>query len=375
MQRTTHRTYYFFALAMILLVGVGSTQWAQAGSAEAAGPNRVEATANGLELDGSPWWPSGFNAYQLATDWSVNQGCGAMVDLDSYFSSLEPNSLTRFNAFQRLAVNKFTGELDFGPMDAVFAAAEAHDQMVVPVFTGGDGACEDELFKGRSWYTSGWKTLVPAGAPLRFDQWVTTAVNRWKSSPALAGWELVGEPETSLCGDSACSWQNRTCPSDSGQILRNFFDQAGAKVRAADPSTPIWAGLLGGGQCGSAGGDYQLLGASPNVDVLEYHDYGADGVPLPGDVWNGLATHIVQAQAVGKPLVVAEIGQNAGSCGTREDRVDDFETKIDGQRAAGTAGALFWAFVPDPREQQCTFDIGPDDPAFDLVAELNTVGP
>ena len=65
MQRTTHRTYYFFALAMILLVGVGSTQWAQAGSAEAAGPNRVEATADGLELDGSPWWPSGFNAYQL----------------------------------------------------------------------------------------------------------------------------------------------------------------------------------------------------------------------------------------------------------------------------------------------------------------------
>jgi hypothetical protein len=362
-------------VVLIVVLGVVSGQTYSASAAGAAGPHRVQATANGLQLDGSPWWPSGFNAYQLATDWSVNEGCGAMVDLDSYFSSLEPGSLTRFNAFQRLAVNKFTGELDFGPMDAVFAAAEAHDQMVVPVFTGGDGACEDQEFKDRSWYTSGWKTQVPAGSPVRFDQWMSLAVNRWKSSPALAGWELVGEPETSLCGDTTCSWQNRTCPSDSGQILRTFFDQAGAKVRAWDPSTPIWAGLLGGGQCGSAGPDYQLVGASTRVDVLEYHDYGADGVPLPGDVWNGLGTHLVQAQALGKPLVVAEIGQNAGSCGTREERADDFEAKVTGQQAAGSAGALFWAFVPDPRDQLCTFDIGPEDPVFDLVEDLNTVGP
>ena len=60
---------------------------------------RIAGDAAGLTLVGNPWWPSGFNAYQLATDWSVNAGCGAMVDLDSYFSALEPGSLTRFNAF------------------------------------------------------------------------------------------------------------------------------------------------------------------------------------------------------------------------------------------------------------------------------------
>jgi hypothetical protein len=118
-----------------------------------------------------------------------------------------------------------------------------------------------------------------------------------------------------------------------------------------------------------------LVGGSTGVDVLEYHDYGADGVPLPGDMWTGLGKHLLQAQSLGKPLVVAEIGQNAGSCGAPADRVDDFRTKVNGQRLAGSAGALFWAFVPDPREGQCTFDIGPEDPAFDLVAELNTVGP
>lgn len=373
MQRAGHRRTVSIALALVMTIATVLAQlWAVGPARSATGPHRVQATSAGLVLDGSPWWPSGFNAYQLATDWSVNAGCGAMVDLDSYFASLEPRSLTRFNAFQRLAVNKYTGQLDFGPMDEVFAAAARHNQLVVPVLAASDGACEDEAFKGRQWYLNGWETAVPVGASLRFDQWIQTAVDRWKSSTALAGWELVGEPEPSLCGDATCSWQNRSCPADSGQVLRSFFDDAGQIVRNADPSTPIWAGLIGGGQCGSAGDEYRMVNASANVDVLEYHDYGADAVPLPGDIWNGLATHIAQAVTLGKPLVVTEIGQNAGSCGSRQSRADDFSTKVDGQRTAGTAGALFWAFVPDPRDGACTFDIGPDDPAFDLVADLNT---
>lgn len=368
------RSSLLTVIALVLGVCVWQHSAVPGAGAAPGSPHRVQATSAGLTLDGSPWWPSGFNAYQLATDWSVNAGCGAMVDLDSYFSALEPGTLTRFNAFARLAVNKFTGQLDFGPMDAVFEAAAEHDQLVVPVLAAGDGACEDELFKGHHWYDDDWNTVVPAGSPLRFDQWVSTAVNRWASSPALAGWELVGEPETSLCADIACHWQSRTCPADAGEVLRDFFDDAGALIRAADPATPIWAGLLGGGQCGSAGDDYRLVNASSNVDVLEYHDYGADAIPLPGDIWNGLATHIVQAQLLGKPLVVTEVGQNAGSCGSLQNRVDDFDTKVSGQKAAGTDGALFWAFVPDPRPQSCTFDIGPDDPVFDLVEELNTIG-
>ena len=63
--------------------------------AAAAAPDvgaRVTASADGLALDGEPWWPTGFNAYQLATNWSVNAGCGAMVNLDSYFGALPPHS-------------------------------------------------------------------------------------------------------------------------------------------------------------------------------------------------------------------------------------------------------------------------------------------
>ena len=50
------------------------------------------------------------------------------------------------------------------------------------------------------------------------------------------------------------------------------------------------------------------MSESDFVDVLQYHDYGADGVPLPGDQWNGLARRIEQASNVSKPLLVAETG-------------------------------------------------------------------
>ncbi len=361
-------------LSKSLVVGVAAMLFAGFFSAPAAAApdpgSRVTADASGLSLDGSAWWPTGFNAYQLATDWSVNAGCGAMVDLDSYFSSLPDRSLTRFNAFQALAINKYTGQLDFGPMDAVFAAAEAHDQMVVPVLAPQDGACEGDVFKDRQWYVDGWTSSPSAPAVLSFEQWMTTAVDRWKDSPALAAWELIGEPETSTCTDASCSWQTRTCAPDAAAVLRNFFDTAGEQLRSYDSKTLITAGLTGGGQCGSQGDEYGYLADSPFVDVLQYHDYGADGVPLPGDQWNGLARRIEQSSDAGKPLVVAEIGELAGSCKDLDARASSIVTKIEGQRAAGTAGALLWAFVPDPRPSECTYDIGPADPLWQtLTAE------
>lgn len=50
----------------------------------------------------------------MATDWKLNRGCGAQVNLDRYFASLPPNSVTRFNAFSSMGLRA---------IDAVFAAA------------------------------------------------------------------------------------------------------------------------------------------------------------------------------------------------------------------------------------------------------------
>lgn len=327
---------------------------------------QIGVSGTGLTLDGRPWWPIGMNAYQLGTNWHVNVGCGAEVNLDDYFGRLPPHSLTRFNVFSSLAVNKATGALDFSALDAVFAAAARHRQFLVAVLSASEGACEAGGFKEHDWYVEGWRSAVPDGAPMPFATWLDTAVSRWRNSPALAGWTAVGEPEPSNCGSPQCDWQSRSCPADAGAVLRGFIDATSARIRELDPDTPIWSGRAGGDQCGSVGDDYVLVGSSPGIDVLEYHAYG-DGLQVPGDPGVGLARRAEQAVALGKPLVVAEIGLPAGSCLPLEQRASSLAHIIDLQRASGTAGALFWSFVPDPRSDRCTLDIGPNDPLFRLV--------
>ncbi|WAC58025.1 beta-mannosidase [Gordonia sp. SL306] len=328
---------------------------------------RVATTDNGLLLDGRPWWPTGFNAYQLGTDWSVNRGCGAQVNLDDYFARLPPHALTRISLFSMFVVDKKSGLLNYGPLDAVFAAATRHRQMVLPVLTGSSGACEDGKFKDRGWYADGWQTRKALGG-MTFADWLTTAVSRWKNQPIVAGWELVGEPEAGVCTASGCDWQARECPDDGADVLRRFFDEAGAKLRAVDPKRPVFSGFIGGDQCGLKGADYARVGASSQIDVLDFHDYGG-GPTDYGPAGSDLPTRIRQARTLRKPIVVNEIGIKAGSCLPASTRADQFRDKLTQQRSAGTAGGLFWAFVPDPRPRECTYDIGPDDPAWQVVAD------
>lgn len=334
-------------------------------------PARVGATDSSLTLDGAPWWPAGLNAYGLATDWSVNEGCGAQVDLDTYFASLAPNSVTRFNAFQMLAIDKRTGARDFGPIDAVFAAAEKAGQLVLPVLAPQDGSCDDLAFKDRSFYDDGWRT-VRSPSRSTFAEWVTTAVTRWHGSTALAGWTLVGEPEPSICdGGGDCSLHVRSCPPDAAAVLRTFMDSAGALVRVADPSHLILSGMIGGSQCGSAGDDFETVNDSPGVDVVEMHDYD-DVASDEGDT--GLRHRMEQARRIGKPLLVGEIGIEAGSCLSIAARSETIAARLGEQRSAGTAGALLWAYVPDPRPDLCTYDIGPADPVRVTLAAHTTLG-
>ena len=319
-----------------------------------------------LTLDGEPWWPVGLNAYQLGTDWRVNAGCGAQVDLDGYFARLPPHTLTRFNAYSSLAVDEDTGELDFGPLDAVFEAAERHGQLLNAVLANSEGSCEGGEFKGHDWFVGQWRTQVLPSEPMSYGDWVDTAVRRWRDSAAAAAWTPVGEPEPSICAAQGCDWQVRDCPADAAVVVRTFVDEVGERIRALDPDALIWEGRAGGGQCGSAGDDYAYVGASPGVDVLEYHDYEV-GRELPGDPVSGLGRRLAQARALDKPLVVAELGVHAGSCLPATQRRQLVSRTVGHLRAAGAAGVLFWAFVPDPRTDQCTYDIGPDDPLMTLV--------
>lgn len=334
---------------------------------------RVRAAGTGLILDGAPWWPLGVNAYQLGTDWSVNAGCGAQTDLDAYFGSLPPRTLTRFWLFAGQARDR-TGALDFGPLDRVFAAARRHDQLLLPVLGNGEGAC-DGGFKQSGWYRGGWRTDT-AGSRT-FPEWIDTAVRRWRSEPTVAGWSLLNEAEVSDCGDAACTWSARRCPADAGAVLRSFVTDASALVRRLDPDRLLFAGVAGGGQCGAAGDDYRALSALPAVDVAEYHHYASDGATFPGSPYDGLAVRLRQAAQVGKPLFIGELGMDAGSgCAvSREARAGIVERNTARLREAGAAGVLLWSAVPDRRVSGCTMDIGPDDPVWPVVAAAATRTP
>ncbi|WP_346425992.1 hypothetical protein [Williamsia sp. 1135] len=135
------------AAAVILALVAIVAGCGEGSSGDVRGSSRVSTTADGLLLDGRPWWPIGLNAYQLGTDWTVNNGCGAQVDLDSYFGALPEDSVTRFNLFASMAVDKDTHETDFSRLDSIFDAAGRHDQLLVPVLASGEGACEDAKFK------------------------------------------------------------------------------------------------------------------------------------------------------------------------------------------------------------------------------------
>lgn len=319
-----------------------------------------------LTLDGQPYWPIGMNAYQLATDWSVNAGCGAEVDLDTYFNQLQPHSLTRFNAFSTFAVNRHTGLLDFSALDAVVRAAERHGQLLIAVLSNNEGSCEGDSFKDYAWFAGGWRTAILPGLPMTFETWMDIAVRRWADSPALAGWTAVGEPEPSDCRDPQCDWTRRYCHPDSADVLRAFYDATGARIHELDPGTTVFSGHAGGGQCGSAGDAFAYVNASPGVDVLEFHFYhGIDA--LPGNIFDGLARRADQARELNKPLLISEIGMEAGSCGSLDNRERVLRQAFTEMRKEGTAGAMFWSFVPDPRPMECTLDIGPADPLMRLV--------
>lgn len=342
--------------AVTLSLVVGSAVGCQTGehSTDTAGPPdpgpRVEVAGGALQLDGRPWWPTGLNAYQLGTDWSVNPGCGAEVDLDAYFSALPARSLTRFNAFQNLAVNRHTGALDFTALDRVLEAAERHDQLVLPVLAGQDGACDDDVFKQRDWYLDGWTR--PGALPLSHRDWVGTIVARWSGSPVIAAWEPVGEPEPSVCEGGDCQLDLRTCPADSADVLRVWTDRVGRVIRERDPTRLITAGVIGGDQCGIAGEGYAGLADSPFVDVIQYHDYDDAGF---------LSARLGEVDI---PVLVAELGVAAGTCGDPDQRADVIVDRLRDYRQLGAAGAMLWAFVPDPRVDACTMDIGPDDPVL-----------
>jgi hypothetical protein len=340
----------------------------------------ITAQGQHLEIDGVPTLFTGFNAYQLATDWGTNAGCGEMnttAQLDAFFGSLHPNSLVRFWAWQgTMATNVHTGQLDWAPLDNVFYQAAKYHVYLIPVIAGQSGSCDDGHWRDPAWYSGGFRNVYNSGSdsngtgrtPLSYWDYMNDLVSRYADSPALGMWEPMSEAEASTCPTadepSDCEG-HQSCPNESAAAtaLKFFFNTVGAQIHLLDPEHLVEAGFLGGGQCGTAWTDYQGVGASPGIEVLSVHDYyGA--VPLGGDQWNGLAERFAQAKALSKPIITGEVGILGGidqsGCPSLQQRASDMSAKMAAQFAAGGSAFLVWNWDLDPLGA-CNYDTGPTD--------------
>jgi mannan endo-1,4-beta-mannosidase len=339
-----------------------------------------------LELNEQPYTFVGVNAYEIGTEFGVNPGCGSQetdTQLNELFSSLPPNSLVRIWAFQdAIATNVQTDQLDWAPLDRVFAAAAAHGQRLIVTLTDQGGVCDGDHWQDPAWYEGGFMDVFNSASnsdgsghtPLSYWDYMQDVVNRYKNSPALGMWEPISEAEASTCdGDyyPGTCWGHTSCPDEAvaAAALRHFFDVVGGEIHSLDPNHLVENGLLGGGQCGTESGDYEYVSASPGVDVLSYHDYYA-GTPMGGDQWNGIGVRIAQAAALSKPIIAGETGLDAGTapgCMTLAARSSEIQAKIQTQMKAGASGVLIWDWLPAP-SSPCTTDTFPGDPLMAVVA-------
>jgi hypothetical protein len=333
-----------------------------------------------LEIGGVPTLFTGVNAYQLATDWGTNAGCGDMAStaqIDSFFASLRPDSLVRFWAYQgSMATNFHTGKLDWAPLDNIFYQAAKYHVYLIPVISGQSGSCDDIHWQDPAWYSGGFKDVYDTASstygsgltPLSYWDYMNALVSRYADSPALGMWEPMSEAEASTCAapyqGSSC-YGHQTCPDESAaaSALEYFFTTVGAQIHLLDPEHLVESGLLGGGQCGTAGSDYQSVGASPGIDVLSVHDYYGSA-PMGGDQWNGLAVRFAQAKALNKPIITGEAGIMAGNdqsgCMSLQQRALDMSAKMTAQFAAGDSAFLVWNWLTDPLGP-CSYNTGPTD--------------
>jgi hypothetical protein len=334
----------------------------------------------------------GVDAYEIATEWGTNAGCGGELSnsqLNGFFASLPANSLVRIWAFQgTLATNVSTGRLDWQPLDRVFKAAAAHDQHLIVAISDQGGTCDGQTWQDPAWYEHGFREVQDLEhingvdlTPLSYWRYMQAIVRHFRSNPALAMWEPMSEAEASTCPaqyePTNCSG-HQTCPNEriAAVALRHFFNVVGGEIHRLDPKHLVESGLLGSGQCGTSYKDFQFVNASPGINVVSIHVYCVPMRTMCGDQWNGEAFRFRQTAALDKPLIIGEEGMQAGSgvqgCPTFRQRAHVISDKAKAEFRRGSAAILLWDWVPS-EGSTCNYNITTGDPAFRDLAPLARV--
>ena len=364
---------------------------APAGAATAA----ITAQGSSLALNGVPTTIVGVNSRGLAGDPGVSAPC-AQANSDqtvaATINALPVGSVLRFEVFQGGYATSPSGQLNFAGIDRVFADAASHGIYLIPVLANEWGQCDDGQQKGLGWFQSGFEqpassALAAAeGVPtptLSYLSYVQAFAQRYASSPALAMYEPIGEPDASQCSgqltDDGCSAPWVCNEAQATAALTSFYSTVGATIRAADPNHLIEAGFGSNSACGLEGDDLTTVASSPGIDVVSFHDYNGTAPLTTSPAGTSELDEIGRAQALGKPIIDAETGIEASAndpgCVTPQQRSVELLHKEQAQFAAGVSGFIVWNDDPSSTTTSCTLGFSSTDPLVSALIATPPVRP
>lgn len=386
---------------------------------QTAPPSLLRAEGTSLVLGRTPVHMIGFSAYSLATDWSVNHGCGgqySQAQMNAFFSSLPSHAMVAFSLFQSaFGIDVATHTINWSPIDRIFSTAARYHVHLVPVLADGNGSCDAGQYKDITWFQNRFRNKAPVSLSRAVDvpsevvpyiTWVRMVVDRYRMSPALGMWEPIGEANPLTCVNEPIAVYTKCVGPSSGACdeaaslasLVHFYTDIGALIRSLDRFHLINEGLLSGRQCGSLSTDWEVVGANRYIDVLSVHDYyDIDGQSstssTPGGVGSSsVVARMQQAAQLNKPLVDGEFGIQAGGtgCVSLVQRANDTNAVAHWQLyppvqwgVPGMAGFMVWTYVPPPftstttsttptaTEPSCSFSVMQGDPLIKTLRSLH----
>jgi alpha-galactosidase len=341
---------------------------AQVGAADGVPVGFVTRNGMQLERDGQPFKFTGLNIYNANSRNNCGETMGSGTALSAALTSIRDGSNGRSNVirawfFQSLAT--VDGHRDWSAFDHTLSTAKANGFLVIPTLGNHWADCESLAGrKSEAWYRDGYTKAEPVGM-LSYRTWVGEVVNRYKDDPTIALWQLMNEAETSSPSG---------CASTAAQTLLNFANDMASLVKSIDNHHLLSVGTMGSGQCGASGDEYRQLHALPGVDLCEYHDYGSDARPMPGDSWNGLRVRIEQCRGLDKPMIIGEAGIELDSSEDQADRAQQFAAKLDAQFSAGISGYLVWGFREKGGTGRDSYAVEPGDPILNVIGRYGDPG-
>jgi hypothetical protein len=298
-----------------------------------------------LVLEGQTFRYLSYNAFSLL-------GCGlpdenpTEQEIDFFFQGLRPNSLVR----TWLTPNFFDSQAERDRVDRLVGIAASRSVKLIFLLTDANGECGDpEGAKSSAWFGGGFRNV--------YLPHVRAVVQHYRDNPAVGMWELINEPS-----------------GVSNSTLRAFFDEAGGEIHSRDPNHLVESGTFPPWAYGGNAG-WQFIHESSGIDVASLHEYDMNAGASPH-----LAGAVAAADAIGKPLILGEVGIFASTtgdlsqslfghpCVSFAQRVSTFEAKLDATFATSIDGVNVWNWFPR-NKQSCRLETYPGDP---LVAMIQT---